>query len=175
MTDPQHRIALGDATEAGLLRFAALKLVNIDRVNIIVKAAYHSLISPIDVHRQVPSLYPKVFEIPFSSETRSHMTIHRKGHATGGLTLHMKGSPEAIWAACSTIWKDGKAIPISDLDKKQYADAHAGMCSKGHRVLAFAMLQLPGQKFPDNWRFDKEKQNFPKVMSSPNMVVQRSY
>ncbi|KAJ3054790.1 hypothetical protein HK097_000782 [Rhizophlyctis rosea] len=131
-----------DATEQGLLRFAALKLVNIDRV---------------------PSLYPKVFELPFSSETRFHLTIHRKGHATGGLTLHIKGSPESIWAACSTVWKDGKAVSISDADRKEFENAHADMCGKGHRVLAFAMLQLPGQKYPDNWRFDKEKQNFPKT------------
>ncbi|KAJ3039704.1 hypothetical protein HDV00_011936 [Rhizophlyctis rosea] len=137
---PPERVALGDATEAGLLRFAGQRLMNIDRV---------------------PDLYPKVFEIPFSSDTKTHLTIHRKGHATGGLTMHMKGAPEAVWNACSTIWKDGKAVPIADVDRQAYADAHADMCARGHRVLAFAMLQLNGQKYPDNWRFDREKKNFP--------------
>ncbi|KAJ3267791.1 hypothetical protein HK104_005618, partial [Borealophlyctis nickersoniae] len=136
----EERTALGDATEGGLLRFAAQKLMNVDRL---------------------PEIYPKVFEIPFSSETKCHLTVHRKGHATGGLTLHTKGAPEYIWSMCSTIWIDNKPVPITDAHKKAYLDAQAQMCGKGHRVLAFAMLQLRGEKYPDNWRFDREKKNYP--------------
>ncbi|TPX61128.1 hypothetical protein SpCBS45565_g07336 [Spizellomyces sp. 'palustris'] len=136
----EQRVALGDATEAGLLRWAGSKLMNIDKL---------------------PVLYPKVFEVPFTSDTKCHISIHRKGHLTGGLTLHMKGAPEVVWKRCSTVWIDGKAVPITDTDEKQFVDAHAKMCAKGHRVLAFAMLQLHGKKYPDNWKFDKEKNNFP--------------
>lgn len=133
---------MGDATEGGLLRWAALKLLNIDKL---------------------PVLYPKIFEEAFTSENKYHLTIHRKGHMSGGLTLHMKGAPEIIWKRCSTVWLDGEAVPISDTDRKKFFDAHATMCAKGHRVLAFAQLQLNGQKYPDNWKFDKEKQNYPTV------------
>ncbi|KAI8908167.1 hypothetical protein DFJ77DRAFT_433964 [Powellomyces hirtus] len=134
------RVALGDATESGMLRWAASKLVNIDKL---------------------ASLYPKVLEIPFSSDTKYHLTIHRKAHMQGGLTLHIKGAPEVIWNRCNTIWQEGKATAINDHDRKKWHTAHASMCAKGHRVLACAMLQLNGQKYPDNWKFDKEKQNFP--------------
>ncbi|RKO90783.1 hypothetical protein BDK51DRAFT_23684 [Blyttiomyces helicus] len=136
------RKTVGDATESGLLRFSGLKLMNVDKF---------------------PELFPKVFEIPFSSETKHHLSIHRKGHFLGGLTLHVKGAPELIWDLCTTIWIDNKAVPIADEHRKKHADAHGKMCAKGHRVLGFAMLQLPGEKYPDNWRFDREKGNWPKT------------
>ncbi|KAI8587994.1 hypothetical protein BDZ88DRAFT_444619 [Geranomyces variabilis] len=135
-----QRTAVGDATEAGMLRWAAAKLLNIDKLS---------------------ALYPKVFELPFSSDTKCHLTIHRKGHLAGGLTLHLKGAPEVVWSRCTTIWTEGKAVAISDHDRKKWQAAHVGMCARGHRVLAFAMLQLNGARYPDNWRFDKEKGNFP--------------
>ncbi|KAI8822055.1 uncharacterized protein EV422DRAFT_550424 [Fimicolochytrium jonesii] len=135
-----NRAVLGDATEAGLLRWAASKLINIDKL---------------------PSLYPKVFELPFTSDTKCHLTIHRKGHMSGGLTLHMKGAPEVIWSRCTTIWVEGKVVPITEFERKKWADGHAKMCERGHRVLAFAMLQLSGAKYPDNWKFEREKENYP--------------
>ncbi|KAJ3151331.1 hypothetical protein HDU89_002170 [Geranomyces variabilis] len=135
-----QRTAVGDATEAGMLRWAAAKLLNIDKLS---------------------ALYPKVFELPFSSDTKCHLTIHRKGHLAGGLTLHLKGAPEVVWSRCTTIWTEGKAVAISDHDRKKWQAAHVGMCARGHRVLAFAMLQLNGARYPDNWRFEKEKGNFP--------------
>ncbi|KAI9004751.1 hypothetical protein BC832DRAFT_558101 [Gaertneriomyces semiglobifer] len=132
-----RRVALGDATEAGLLRWAASKLANIDKL---------------------PDIYPIVFEIPFSSDTKYHLTIHNKTHPDGGLTLYMKGAPEVIWDRCSTMWRDGKAVPITENDKSAFFRAHGTMCDKGHRVLAFAMLLL---KIPDNFRFDRAKNNYP--------------
>ncbi|KAK9709069.1 hypothetical protein K7432_009272 [Basidiobolus ranarum] len=37
------------------------------------------------------------------------------------------------------------------------------MASKGHRVLAFAQLLLPGDQFPGNFQFSKKSQNYPTV------------
>ncbi|KAI8852600.1 P-type cation-transporting ATPase [Chytridium lagenaria] len=50
-----QRTISGDATESGLFRFAAQKLSDIDVLS---------------------NKYPKVFEIPFNSENKWHMTIH---------------------------------------------------------------------------------------------------
>lgn len=63
------RQVIGDATEAGLLNFAGTRLNNIDRLG---------------------DLYPTIFEIPFSSDTKVHITIHRKSHSNGGITIHAK-------------------------------------------------------------------------------------
>ncbi|KAJ3005454.1 hypothetical protein HKX48_000679 [Thoreauomyces humboldtii] len=160
-----ERVALGDATESGMLRWAASKLVNIDKVGVLFEPLSVRLPKTQNLLSsqlfQLSALYPKVFEVPFSSESKSHITIHRKGHMQGGLTLHMKGAPEVIWSRCSTVWLEGKAVAISDHDRKKWTAAHAAMCAKGHRVLAYAMLQLSGAKYPDNWKFDREKNNFP--------------
>lgn len=102
-------------------------------------------------------MYPKVFEIPFTSDNKFHLTIHRKTHKDGGLTLHIKGAPEVILGLCNTFLHDGMAETISDKQHKLFYEAYATMAQKGHRVLAFAQSLLPGSKFPDNFRFSEEK------------------
>lgn len=134
---------IGDPTDAGLLRWAATRLKNIEKL---------------------PSLYPKIFEIPFTSDTKCHITIHRKSHREGGLTLHVKGAPEIIFDLCSTIMLDGQAIPCSDQQqqyRKSFMEAYNTMANRGHRVLALAQYALPGTKFPDNFNFSIERRNWP--------------
>jgi sodium/potassium-transporting ATPase subunit alpha len=133
---------VGDSTESGLLRFASERLKNVE---------------------QVDSLYPKIMELPFSSDTKTHLTIHRKAHSNGGLTLHMKGAPEKIWDFCSTIWLNGKIVPITQDLKLGFDKALEMYASKGSRVLGCCISQLPGNKYPDNYKFDTEKLNFPQV------------
>ncbi|KAF9280727.1 hypothetical protein BGZ68_007049 [Mortierella alpina] len=135
-----ERQVLGDATETGLMRFAASNIANVDDMD---------------------NLYPKVFEIPFNSETKWAMTIHHKEHLTGNFTLLMKGAPERILRLCSTILIDGQAIPLTEEHVKAYDETYEMMASKGHRVLAFAQMLLPRDEYPDGHVFDKEKKNYP--------------
>ncbi|KAJ3072686.1 hypothetical protein HDU98_003111 [Podochytrium sp. JEL0797] len=136
---PEQKI-IGDATDKGLLEFAASCLANVDKLF---------------------TQYPKIFEIPFSSDKKTHLTIHRKGHSDGGLTLHVKGAPERVLASCSTIFLNGKAEMITELHKKQFKETYEAMAQRGERVIAFAQFWLPGRKFADNYRFSLEKSNFP--------------
>src|ERR1700712_5166695 len=78
----KDREILGDATESGLIRYAATQLNDYD---------------------SIASKYPKVFELPFNSDTKWHMSIHKKPHANGSLTLYIKGAPERVWRLCSSI------------------------------------------------------------------------
>ncbi|KAG0205242.1 hypothetical protein BGX28_003103 [Mortierella sp. GBA30] len=135
-----ERQVLGDATESGLMRFAAANISNFDKLN---------------------DLYPKVFEVPFNSENKWAMTIHRKEHPNGVFTLLIKGAPERILRLCSTILINGEAIPLTAEHTKAYDDMYALMASKGHRVLAFAQLLMPRDQYPDDYVFDKEKKNYP--------------
>ncbi|KAF9105907.1 hypothetical protein BGX27_009400 [Mortierella sp. AM989] len=135
-----ERQVLGDATESGLMRFAAANIANIDDVN---------------------DIYPKVFEVPFNSENKWAMTIHHKEHANGKFTLLMKGAPERILRLCSTILIDGQAVPLTEEHVKAYDEMYELMASKGHRVLAFAQMLLPRDKYPDDIVFNKEKKNYP--------------
>ncbi|KAJ3248993.1 hypothetical protein HDU78_008379 [Chytriomyces hyalinus] len=137
---PAEREVIGDATDKGLLEFAARKLANVDKLF---------------------SQFPKVFEIPFSSDTKTHLTIHRKGHSDGGLTMHVKGAPERVLASCATILLNGKAEQITDFHRQQFRDTYERMAKRGERVIAFAQFWLPGKRFPENFRFSLEKNNFP--------------
>ncbi|KAK3825583.1 MAG: hypothetical protein J3Q66DRAFT_107013 [Benniella sp.] len=135
-----ERQVLGDATESGLTRFASSNIANFDDLN---------------------DLYPKVFEVPFNSENKWAMTIHRRDHGNGVYTLYMKGAPERILRLCSTILINNVAIPLTEEHSKAYNEMYALMASKGHRVLAFAQLLLSGDQYPDGMVFDKEKKNYP--------------
>ena len=89
------------ATETGLIRYAASQLNNYD--NLATK-------------------YPKVFELPFNSDTKWHMSIHKKSHANGYLTLYIKGAPERVWNLCNRILTgpDGEAAKLTETHKMAY-------------------------------------------------------
>ncbi|KAI9095912.1 hypothetical protein DFS34DRAFT_643207 [Phlyctochytrium arcticum] len=135
-----QRAALGDATECGLLRWSASKLLNFDKIS---------------------ELYPKIFEIPFTSENKFHLSIHRKAHQAGGLTLYAKGAPEVIWDRCSSVLCNQGQVPLQEEERRAIRKAHSRMCDEGFRVIAFAMVTLNGKQYPDNWKFDREKENYP--------------
>ena len=137
------RPILGDATEAGLLRNAALKLDGYDTV----------------VER-----FPKVFEIPFNSDNKWAMTIHKKKHSNGSLMLYLKGAPERVLRLCTTFHDGTSAVPLTDEHKKKFNDMYNFLAGKGHRVLAFAALPLPESEFPADFEFVKQPPNYPTVI-----------
>ncbi|KAK1753247.1 P-type cation exchange, alpha subunit of ATPase [Echria macrotheca] len=138
----RQRQILGDATESGLIRYAAGFLADFDGL---------------------ADKYPKVFELPFSSYTKWHMSIHKKPHAGGPLTLYMKGAPERVWKLCSHILAgpDGETVPITEDYRRAYDETYEHMAGKGHRVLGFAQLLLSGDEYPSDFAFDKKAKKYP--------------
>ncbi|TAQ90786.1 hypothetical protein B7494_g891 [Chlorociboria aeruginascens] len=138
----KKREILGDATESGLIRYAAEQLNDFDSL--------------------APG-YPKVFELPFNSDTKWHMTIHKKPHSGGPLTLYIKGAPEVIWRLCNRILTgpNGECVELVDEYKKSYDETYEHMASRGHRVLGFAEMLLPGNQYPENFVFNKKTKNYP--------------
>ncbi|KAJ2854100.1 hypothetical protein J3B02_002838 [Coemansia erecta] len=138
----ERRTLLGDATESGLVRFAASRMG-----------------SEFDA---MEDLYPKVFEVPFSSATKVMLTIHKLEHANGALTLLVKGAPERVLRLCSTILYGGQEVPLTDEHQAAFQESYEDMAGKGHRVLAFAMLRLDGATYPQDYSFDRRSGNWPK-------------
>jgi sodium/potassium-transporting ATPase subunit alpha len=138
----KERIIMGDATESGLIRYAAEQISDYDNLS---------------------SKYPKVFEIPFNSDTKWYMSIHKKPHANGSLTLFIKGAPERVWLLCNRILTgaDGNCIELTEQSKKDYDTTYEHMASQGHRVLGFAEMLLPGDQYPEDFVFDKKAKNYP--------------
>ena len=137
-----ERPVIGDATEAGLLRFAAHKFDNF---------------------KTAPDMFPKVFEIPFNSDNKWAMSIHKKPHSTGDLMVYLKGAPERVLKICSHIFDGSKAIPLTEEHKTQFQTTYEYMASKGHRVLAFAALPLSKEEYPADFAFSKNPPNYPSV------------
>ncbi|KAJ3342831.1 hypothetical protein HDU93_000961 [Gonapodya sp. JEL0774] len=142
-----QREVFGDATEAGLLRCAAARLPEGDEA--LVK-------------------YPKAFEVPFNSENKWAMSINKKPHDRGALTLYLKGAPERVLRLCDKIFDGKECIPLEDSHKKKFEETYKFMASKGHRVLAFAKLDLPGDQYPEDFVFVKDPINYP----TKNLVFQ---
>jgi sodium/potassium-transporting ATPase subunit alpha len=138
----KDRKILGDATESGLIRWAAGLLPNFDDLGV---------------------QYPKVFELPFNSDTKWHMSIHKRPHATGSMTLYIKGAPEVVYRLCNRVLtgRDGECAEYADKYKRAYDDTYEHMASLGHRVLGFAELLLPGDQYPEDFVFDKNTKNYP--------------
>ncbi|KAJ3230369.1 hypothetical protein HDU78_008344 [Chytriomyces hyalinus] len=134
------REVLGDATEAGLVRFAASKLSTYDTAQ---------------------DEFPKVFEIPFNSTNKWAMTIHKRKHSTGSLMLYIKGAPERVLKLCSLIHDGDKPVPLTAQHLAQFEENYTMFASKGHRVLAFAYLPLPESEFPETFEFTKDPVNYP--------------
>ncbi|KAH9914464.1 aminophospholipid-transporting P-type ATPase [Fomitopsis serialis] len=135
-----QRQILGDATETGLTRFAGRQIADYD-----------------DLHKQ----HSKVFEIPFNSSNKWALVILNKPHASGRLTLYIKGAPERVLAKCSTYLKDGQMEPMSDEFKAEYDEAYNYMASRGHRVIACAQKLLPSDQYDMGYAFSKNDVNYP--------------
>ncbi|KAI9296938.1 P-type cation-transporting ATPase [Neoconidiobolus thromboides FSU 785] len=135
-----QRKAVGDATELGLTRFAYQHHQEFDNL---------------------PSKFPKVFSIPFNSENKWAMSIHRIQHGNGDLILFIKGAPERVLKTCSHILLNRQEVPLTQDHHQQFKDMYERMASKGHRVIAFAELKLPRSQYPVNYNFDASTKNFP--------------
>ncbi|RLF99623.1 MAG: ATPase, partial [Thaumarchaeota archaeon] len=85
---------------------------------------------------EVKSLYPRIDEVPFSSERKRMTTFHRTEN--GKIIAFMKGAPEVILSRCSTLMVDGRVIDLSENDVKEILRINDDMASKALRNLAFA-------------------------------------
>lgn len=136
----EERNIFGDATEAGLLRFAANFL---------------------DVSAHLDDHF-KVFEIPFSSASKWHLSINKLAHEKGELTVFIKGAPERVAGLCKWIQIEDSEEPWTEATDEAFNRAYESFASRGQRVLAFGRKRLPGVDFPSDFKFIKEKpRNFP--------------
>lgn len=78
--------------------------------------------------------FPKVYEVPFNSTNKYHITINdspsEKGH-----WLCMKGAPERIADRCVTMIVEDKELPFDEEAKKAFNDAYMEMGGLGERVI----------------------------------------
>ena len=104
----------GDPTEGALVVAAA-------------KAGFHKT--------ELDSSFPRIFEIPFTSETKRMTTLHREPK---GFIGYSKGAPEIILDSCEfQLTPDGK-IDLDSVRRDEILDAARKLANDAFRVLAVA-------------------------------------
>jgi Ca2+-transporting ATPase len=84
--------------------------------------------------------FPRIDEIPFSSETKRMSTVHQSPQ---GKVAYSKGAPEVILDSCRYIYDNGKERPLTDKDKDDVLSVGQSMASDALRVLGLAYRRLP--------------------------------
>jgi P-type Ca2+ transporter type 2C len=113
----------GDPTEAAL----------------IVAARKAGLDKP-DLERE----YPRLDEIPFSSQKKYMATFHEQPEA--GKMLYLKGAPETVLDFCNSMRKDGEVVELTQEERETILKANTSMGEQALRVLGVAYQQLDGQQ-----------------------------
>ncbi|CAH2037862.1 unnamed protein product, partial [Iphiclides podalirius] len=134
----EKRKILGDASESAILRYMELN-----------RSA-----------TQTRDLNPKEAEIPFSSEYKYQVTIHRM-HNTQSYYLIMKGAPEIVVEFCKNVLTDNGLTPLTAQLKKELKANFMKLANMGERVIGYCDYKLPVEVYPIGYKFDTQDRNFP--------------
>ncbi|XP_076277316.1 sodium/potassium-transporting ATPase subunit alpha [Lasioglossum baleicum] len=131
---------VGDASETGILRFC----------------------EHIHDTRAFRDKHEKVAEVPFSSNTKYQLSIHKDEN---GYVMILKGAPEILLDNCTHILTtEGQTNEMTPLEQVVSRRACAELGYLGQRVLAYCDLQLPNDIYGPDYKFNTESSktyNFP--------------
>lgn len=88
------------------------------------------------VHENELRQYPRINEIPFSSETKTMTTLHRTG--ADKYVAYSKGAAEVILESSSQVFRNGTAQELGSAERERLHGIARDMASRGLRVLGFA-------------------------------------
>ena len=100
--------------------------------------------------------------VPFNSSYKFAMTCYHEQdpNSPNSYIVYLKGAPEIIWKRCKKVLRNGKDVPIDSEIQAAFALANKQYAKNGERVLGFARMCLPKDKFPDGYGFNfKEPTN----------------
>lgn len=97
--------------------------------------------------------FPLVKEIPFSSSTKYHSTIHR---IQNGYNTAIVGAPEALLSQSIHVWNKNKIVPVTSELKEEIEKQIKEFSAYGYRVLSVAYRETKG----DSFETDLEKLTF---------------
>lgn len=100
----------------------------------------------IDYH----TLHPKVYEIPFNSTNKFHLSIHE---TAAGYRIVMKGAPELIIKRCSTIFINDKDVKMTQFWLKRFNKYLTEMTKKGQCAIGYCDFMLDRYEYPKNFEF----------------------
>jgi Ca2+-transporting ATPase len=84
---------------------------------------------------ELDARFPRIGEIPFTSETKRMTTLHA---SNGSATAYTKGAPEIILDGCNRMLTESGEMELTDAAEKIISAAARQMASEALRVLALA-------------------------------------
>jgi len=143
------RPAIGDASETALIKF----------------------LQPIHDVKEFRAQYPiremndgSLAKIPFNSSWKYALTICDYKTEDSVNCVFIKGAPEKIWQLSSHILIGDEVHPIDEHWKREFAKVNRVFGDGGERVLGFAKMHLPKNRFPADYQFNCKNvtdNNFP--------------
>ncbi|MEM2882616.1 MAG: HAD-IC family P-type ATPase, partial [Candidatus Bathyarchaeia archaeon] len=85
--------------------------------------------------------WPRVGELPFSSERKRMTTVHTS--PMGGKVAFSKGAPEVVLERCSSILEGSGVRRLTDGERAAILSVNEAMASDALRVLAVAYKEIP--------------------------------
>ncbi|MCS6962475.1 MAG: calcium-translocating P-type ATPase, SERCA-type [Thermoflexus sp.] len=84
---------------------------------------------------ELEARYPRIHEIPFTSERKRMTTVHR---GPEGVFAACKGAPEMVLECCSRQLTEDGDVPLTPTDRERILEQANEMAAQGLRVLAVA-------------------------------------
>ena len=99
------------------------------------------------VREDLEKIYPRVREVPFTSERKRMTTVHTSPE--GNLVAYVKGAPEVLLERSSSIIRNGEPANLSDDERELVLMTNELMASEALRVLGMAYKELPSKPVED--------------------------
>ncbi|MHA1859871.1 MAG: cation-translocating P-type ATPase [Candidatus Asgardarchaeia archaeon] len=94
----------------------------------------------------VKEIYPRIKEIPFSSERKRMTTVHDLGDKK---LVVMKGAVETVLDRCTRIVLNGSLLELGEKEREEILRRNDDFASNALRVLAFAYKELDNSEYED--------------------------
>ena len=82
--------------------------------------------------------FPRIAEIPFTSERKRHTTLHCDRVGGSELRVFVKGAPDILLAKCHYVWQRGEAVPLNEDRRAELAAQNDALAAQALRTLAIA-------------------------------------
>jgi Ca2+-transporting ATPase len=93
------------------------------------------------VKKEAETAYPRVHEVPFTSERKRMTTVHRTPE--GGLVAYVKGAPEVLLERSTRLLSEGRIGELDAEDRRTILGVNEKMAGDALRVLGIAFKGLP--------------------------------
>jgi Ca2+-transporting ATPase len=87
--------------------------------------------------------FPRIAEIPFTSERKRHTTVHLDREKPGELRVFVKGASEVLFANTRYLWEGGKIVQFGEDRRAEFSRRNDSLAGQALRVLAIATRTVP--------------------------------